>query len=926
MSHNLSAPSPRKPKEKIHFPPTDSSSGSIPAFNPPSFNHNTRRSVSSTTYAVQRSSYATPSRGVRRRIHSVDLDNRNSNRPRTNRIDTPGSPLHALDSGNAGAFSDEYDLSHEDPRILQDVERILKVKARREARLKLGGAQSISAPSYRHGLDSVSPPTSPNRHPLGTPHTSEPSPSKGHYAPPSVPAALTSNSSLAHFAPTSVDGRILDWGGYNVEKDKSEWRWSLTGRHKGKEKEHSDLVDIQIKEREYEEKLRKIRALASPATKAKAASLKEHFSNRYKRLDDYIHTYQEPLNLADISRWWADQSAAVRTAITKAEPFIWLKDSPAALHPRWFLTSLIIREYFASQVFRQDSMATIHEDSSLNIPTPQMENTYPSPSQLSRGGQSKRRSWNDMSRTSFDPFPESTTSHDPEYNTHHSADGSVYSSIFGGSSTNVPRSGSVPSPSSSRHYLREVVALRRLHQNDSDDGLSSARNSVSERSEDGVAKLGREVRHTTPEASLDAKPKPETATAAILQTNLEVESPQPLKLGAPSLLIPPTKPSLSTASSPITSAAAQRRYSHRYLPLLDAPQEPNEQDLLRQVADEARVKHEYELKSVLLEQSIAQNQRIRHILNRVALSIREYESAQTIFGTGVVSNPKNRVPLDVLESLGHDPANVTGATRKFQGWRAVEDIYFRLARQRETLSNYLASASTTSSFDTSVFDSPIESLIQALDELASKKVEVGEKALQVSEKLDETRKMHATVKQEYNDTLAHVSVVYPELSQIVALEESYKDQYQHFWDIGMDALTFLLDTVTPFWRTYGKTIGDDIRDFLIVPLYRNEFTGEAKRYPIKHLPSRSFRHYVGLILFFTVSVCVCLLQGRAAITSATHYRLMWIEHSGVRWVLLPFFWISILIQWTATLLEFCVVLMQLWMVLWWLAWLTRLTS
>ena len=57
------------------------------------------------------------------------------------------------------------------------------------------------------------------------------------------------------------------------------------------------------------------------------------------------------------------------------------------------------------------------------------------------------------------------------------------------------------------------------------------------------------------------------------------------------------------------------------------------------------------------------------------------------------------------------------------------------------------------------------------------------------------------------------------------MEENYRNQYQQFWDIGLDALTLLLDTVTPFWRNYGKVIGEDVQDFLIIPWYRNEFTG-----------------------------------------------------------------------------------------------------
>jgi hypothetical protein len=136
----------------------------------------------------------------------------------------------------------------------------------------------------------------------------------------------------------------------------------------------------------------------------------------------------------------------------------------------------------------------------------------------------------------------------------------------------------------------------------------------------------------------------------------------------------------------------------------------------------------------------------------------------------------------------------------------------------------------------------------------------------------------------------------------------------------MDALTFILDTVTPFWRTYGRTIGNDIQDFLIIPLYRNEFTGEAKRYPIKQIPRRSFRHWVALVLFFFGMGSITLLQARTALTSSYHFRLLWIPHDGFRWTALPFFWIGIIIQWCAVLMESLVVLIQFGSVLWWMGW------
>ena len=136
----------------------------------------------------------------------------------------------------------------------------------------------------------------------------------------------------------------------------------------------------------------------------------------------------------------------------------------------------------------------------------------------------------------------------------------------------------------------------------------------------------------------------------------------------------------------------------------------------------------------------------------------------------------------------------------------------------------------------------------------------------------------------------------------------------------MDTLTFILDTVAPFWRTYGKTIGQDMQDFLIVPLYRNEFTGESKRYPVQGVPARSFRHWLGLVLFFFSSVSINVLQTRAALSSSAHYALHMIPYESIRWTALPFFWIGIVIQWWAVIVELFVVVLQIGILAWWFGW------
>jgi len=223
----------------------------------------------------------------------------------------------------------------------------------------------------------------------------------------------------------------------------------------------------------------------------------------------------------------------------------------------------------------------------------------------------------------------------------------------------------------------------------------------------------------------------------------------------------------------------------------------------------------------------------------------------------------------------------------------------------------------------SLLREPAAALQASLESLQQHNNEIQSRAREVGQLLKKVQDIHTRVKANYNDALSHTSVVYPELSVIVALEESYKDQYQQFWEIGMDALTFILDNVTPFWRQYGKTIGEDIRDFLIIPLYRNEFTGEPKSYPIMFVPRRSLRHWSGLGLLYLSTIALTFLSTRIAITFVTHAGLRYIPYEGIRWTALPFFWIMIVIQWIIVLTAFTILFLEFAVLFWWTGWLIK---
>ena len=110
-----------------------------------------------------------------------------------------------------------------DPAILADVQRALKMKARREARLKAPGPTHMDA-----SPQSFFTTPSPRGRPTGSPETS--------VAPPPVDRPDTEenfttamDASVPHPMPRSIDnGATLDWSGKEpVEEPRHDRRWSL---------------------------------------------------------------------------------------------------------------------------------------------------------------------------------------------------------------------------------------------------------------------------------------------------------------------------------------------------------------------------------------------------------------------------------------------------------------------------------------------------------------------------------------------------------------------------------------------------------------------------------------------------------------------------------------------------------------------------
>lgn len=121
------------------------------------------------------------------------------------------------------------------------------------------------------------------------------------------------------------------------------------------------------------------------------------------------------------------------------------------------------------------------------------------------------------------------------------------------------------------------------------------------------------------------------------------------------------------------------------------------------------------------------------------------------------------VPKELVEAFGHDPAGVTGPTRRLQGWRAVEDIHHRIHRQRHTFKSFLDSFDEQPQSGQCALDKPIERLETLLEELQRQKAEITADAESVSQLLKAVQEVHGKLKEEYNKTVSHVSVVYPQV-------------------------------------------------------------------------------------------------------------------------------------------------------------------
>ena len=382
-----------------------------------------------------------------------------------------------------------------------------------------------------------------------------------------------------------------------------------------------------------------IKAKAKPHTLRKASITAEQLQRRYAVLEDVA---DQSIHLLAAARWHSQQEPVYQASLDNSEPLTWLKhlldkhgNKSTSRFP-WHLSALIIEEYARSlgrslQAIPEDRAVEIaptlesspqptHDaspDSKVNSKSPSSDSwSWTPPLESLEPSLSRRRRQYSDAGISFEPQVDSGRSSAGAESRRSSLDPLSYrrhSLAYGTDSTrssthNTALSaglGHGMSPSNNRLYFRDFAnRMRRKAHNRSDDGLSSARNSISEQSHEDEPSPSKDKARTRPD-SLQLVSFPE-------RNNLPVpplspsdnglssggEGPRTAKQPSPYIPFDAAAPVVSSRNPSPAPKPSKPRLRQRRLSLPSLNQMLiREQEKRQQDADEEQEREEYEHKA-----------------------------------------------------------------------------------------------------------------------------------------------------------------------------------------------------------------------------------------------------------------------------------------------------------------------------------------
>lgn len=156
--------------------------------------------------------------------------------------------------------------------------------------------------------------------------------------------------------------------------------------------------------------------------------------------------------------------------------------------------------------------------------------------------------------------------------------------------------------------------------------------------------------------------------------------------------------------------------------------------------------------------------------------------------------------------------------------------------------------------------------------------------------------------------------------------DKFVNKRNQLWRLGETSLSLVLSSSAPFMKTFGRPIWDDVHDFLVIPWYRNDFSGEAEWYPVK-FPKRDVAHWLKL-----TSLGLCAPFGltgtlRAIVTlSAVDIHLDWTEHFVLLLLLRLIHLLFVLGLSITAVILLATVLGEFAILFWWTAWVIRIVQ